>query len=33
MELHPEHQHLFARVKDSGRADATMIAYYGDQTK
>ena len=29
MELHPEHQQLFARVKDSGRADATMIAYYG----
>lgn len=29
MELHPEHQQLFARVKDSGRADATMMAYYG----
>ena len=29
MELHPEHQHLFSRVKDSGRADATMMAYYG----
>ena len=29
MELHPEHQQLFARVKDSGRADASMIAYYG----
>ncbi len=29
MELHPEHQQLFARVKDSGRSDATMIAYYG----
>ena len=29
MELNPEHQHLFARVKDSGRADATMMAIYG----
>jgi hypothetical protein len=24
---------LFARVKDSGRADATMIAYFGSQAK
>lgn len=31
MELHPEHQQLFARVKDSGRADATMMAYYGNK--
>jgi crossover junction endodeoxyribonuclease RuvC len=29
MELHPDDQHLFARVKDSGRSDATMIAMYG----
>lgn len=29
MEIHPEHQQLFARVKDSGRADATMMAVYG----
>jgi crossover junction endodeoxyribonuclease RuvC len=29
MELHPDDQHLFARVKDSGRADSVMIALYG----
>jgi len=33
MELHPEHQQMFSRVKDSGRADATMIAYFGSQAK
>jgi crossover junction endodeoxyribonuclease RuvC len=32
MELHPDDQHLFKRVKDSGRADASMIAYYGTKT-
>jgi crossover junction endodeoxyribonuclease RuvC len=31
MELHPDHQQQFARVKDSGRADATMMAYYGSK--
>jgi crossover junction endodeoxyribonuclease RuvC len=31
MELNPDHQQLFARVKDSGRADATMMAYYGSK--
>jgi len=31
MELHPDHQQLFARVKDSGRADSTMMAYYGSK--
>lgn len=32
MELHPDDQHLFKRVKDSGRADSAMIAYYGTKT-
>lgn len=29
IELYPRHSNLFARVKDDGRADATLIATYG----
>mgnify|MGYP000329389350 CR=1 FL=1 len=29
MELFPSHAHLFKRVKDDGRADATLIAFFG----
>jgi len=29
IELYPIHANLFARVKDDGRADATLIATYG----
>jgi crossover junction endodeoxyribonuclease RuvC len=29
MELFPEHQDLFKRVKDDGRADAALIAHWG----
>jgi crossover junction endodeoxyribonuclease RuvC len=28
-ELFPAYAHLFARVKDDGRAEAALIAYYG----
>jgi len=28
-ELFPKYAHLFARVKDDGRAEAALIAYYG----
>ena len=28
-ELGPDHAHLFARVKDDGRAEAALIALYG----
>jgi crossover junction endodeoxyribonuclease RuvC len=29
MELFPEYQHMFRRVKDDGRADAALIAHWG----
>ena len=29
MELFPEYQHMFKRVKDDGRADAALIAHWG----
>lgn len=29
--FYPEHAHLFARVKDDGRADATLLARWGMQ--
>ena len=29
IELWPDHAHLFARVKDDGRAEAALIAEYG----
>lgn len=32
-EIFPQHAHLFSRVKDDGRADAALIAYYGATSK
>jgi hypothetical protein len=29
MELYPDHQHLFKRVMDDGRAEAALIATWG----
>ena len=31
MELFPAHQLMFSRVKDDGRADAALIAYWGQK--
>jgi crossover junction endodeoxyribonuclease RuvC len=31
--LHPDHAHLFARVKDDGRADAALIAQWFINTR
>ena len=31
MELFPSYQQLFSRVKDDGRADAALIAYWGQK--
>lgn len=32
MRLHPDDAHLFARVKDDGRADAALLAHWATRT-
>jgi hypothetical protein len=31
MELFPNYEYFFKRVKDDGRADAALIAYWGQK--